>query len=477
MLNSFLSLGAALGALHITLALFGAYHALTFKRDPRSALGWIFVCLALPFAGPLIYYLFGINRVRTRARKLGRDTVIFGQERPQSPVRPVPTVLAIDQKFSHLQTISDRVSERPLVTGNSVEPLYDGDTAYVAMLAAIDAAATRVVLATYLFDTDPTGRRFIDALAAAARRGVDVAVLVDGIGELYAWPRATRLLRSRGVRTARFLPPRLLPPAVRLNLRNHRKLLVVDDAVAFTGGMNIGGRHVRDERGVRAVDDLHFRLHGPVVAELAAVFWEDWQFTTGEQRPPPVAVPGDAGTLPCRVVTDGPGEDLDKLSLILHAVIATARHSVWIMTPYFLPTRELITALQIAALRGAQVNVLLPERSNLVFVDWASRNTLWQLMQWGINIHYQPAPFVHSKLLVVDESYVQIGSANLDARSLRLNFEVAVEIIDTGFAARMIEHCRAAAARSRPVSLAELDARSLPVRIRDALAWLASPYL
>lgn len=462
----------------LLLGIVAAYHALTFKRDPRSALGWVFISLTVPFGGPLAYYLFGVNRVRTRAQKLGRKDVIFDQERGGSiePLRQSGEHV-LPSSFKYLQNISDKISRRPLRPGNKVIALDSGEPSYQAMLSAIESAQHRIVLASYIFDTGAIGKRFVTALADARQRGVDIRVLLDGIGEWYSSPRIGRALAREKIRFARFLPPRLWPPAIHLNLRNHRKLLIVDGTIGFTGGMNIGDRHVGTKVGSSGIVDRHFQLQGPVVRDLESVFFEDWLFATNEQTPDLGPLPVAAGAKPCRVVTDGPGEDLDKLSLILHAVIATARDSVWIETPYFLPSRELITAIQIAALRGAEVNILVPENNNLPFVDWASRNLLWELLLLGVKVYYQPGAFVHSKLLIVDNHYAQIGSANLDARSLRLNFEVVVEIIDETFAMEQVSDLEKKRDQARQITLDELDKRRFFTRLRDGIAWLASPYL
>jgi cardiolipin synthase len=168
---------------------------------------------------------------------------------------------------------------------------------------------------------------------------------------------------------------------------------------------------------------------------------------------------------------------MDKLAIIFVGAMASAHRRVFIMTPYFLPSRELIGALQTAALRGVDVRVLLPSKNNLPYVKWASDNTLWQLLQQGVRIAYQPPPFVHSKLFLVDDFYSIIGSANMDPRSLRLNFELALEVFDPVLNANLAERFEGAFSRSRETSLAEMDGRPLPVRIRDALCWLFTPYL
>jgi cardiolipin synthase len=307
---------------------------------------------------------------------------------------------------------------------------------------------------------------------------VDVLVLVDGVGEMYSLKKPSKLLRHRGIRVGRFLPPRLIPPGIYVNLRNHRKLLVVDNQVAYAGGMNISDDHTSVDGKSHKVTDVHFRLRGPVVAELAKVFHDDWRFATGQSidvgRHPPPTSPGQAL---CRVVPDGPDDQLDALALTIAGVVGCAQDCIRIMTPYFLPSRELIAALQMAALRGIRVRIVLPAINNLIYVHWANRNLLAELIEWGIEICYQPAPFCHSKLLCVDDEYCLIGSANLDPRSLRLNFELGVEIFSLPLSAELRAHIDEVAARSKPVTLAELQARSTLVRLRDSFVNLFSPYL
>jgi cardiolipin synthase len=174
---------------------------------------------------------------------------------------------------------------------------------------------------------------------------------------------------------------------------------------------------------------------------------------------------------------DGPNEDPDKLAMILVAAFGLARRKVMVMTPYFLPSRELIGAMQAAALRGVEVTVVLPVKNNLPFVHWATRNMLWELLQRGVRIFYQPPPFVHTKLFLMDDCYALVGSANIDPRSLRLNFEFALEVFDPDFCEVLQSHFEEARRRSREVTLQEVDSRPFPARTRDALAWLFTPYL
>lgn len=473
-----------LGVALATFGLISGIHALMNKRDPRSTLGWTVLCILLPGAGAAMYWLFGVNRIHTRARRWQQH----GRFSPPSERGYPEAVVALDSEhplraetMSALLRTSERVTGRPLLRGNQVQPLFDGEGAYPAMLEAIDGATRSVYLCTYIFDTDAAGRLFIDALGRAAARGVDVRVIVDGVGERYARPRASKLLRRhRGIKVAQFLPLTLSPRALRINLRNHRKLLTVDGRVGFTGGMNIGQRHmVLDATNRRRTADMHFRIIGPGVYALEDMFFDDWYFATGEEpdwehAEYPVE---PAGGAVCRAIRSGPNEAFEVLTWILVGALSVARERVQIMTPYFIPNRELLSALTAAALRGVRVDILLPERSNLPFVAWATEAMLEEVLQHGIRVHYQPLPFNHSKLFLVDEFYVVIGSANLDPRSLRLNFEFNLEIYDASLALQLSRHFDAVLARSRPVTAEAL--RQLPfwIRFRDAVAKLLSPYL
>lgn len=483
------SLNASADVLHsvaigliIFLAWLTAIHALLNKReDPRATLGWVAVCLLFPFIGPVLYFLFGINRIQTRARKLQRPpTVPLSHERSSWSEHTSSLLPLVPRSLAPVAQLADALCERRLVGGNRIELLCNGEETYPAMLNAIDSATHSLLLATYIFESNNTGRQFVNALARAVERGVDVRVIVDGIGELYAFPPISRLLRKRRVPVARFLPPRLLPPELRVNLRNHSKICVADERVGFTGGINIGDRHLLSRtENTRRVADVHFQVNGPVVAQMVEVFLEDWRFVTGDERPL-AAAPSCSdtnGTALCRAITDGPDKELNRLSMVLAEAVSAASRRIDIMTPYFLPPRELVRALQAASLRGVEVNVVLPEQNNLPIVHWATRNALPELLEQGVRIFYQPPPFAHTKLFIIDDQYAQIGSANLDARSLRLNFELMIEIYDQSFVEQIAMHYRHMQQQSRQIALEEMRERYLPTKIRDALAWLFSPYL
>ena len=349
------------------------------------------------------------------------------------------------------------------------------------MLAAIESAKKSISLVTYIFDNDSSGRRFAEALGRAAKRGVAVRVLIDAAGTRYSWPPITHKLKHAQIPFAKFLPASLLTPwrAATVNLRNHRKILVVDGRTAFTGGMNIRHGNVLADNPRSPVRDLHFRAEGAVVTRLQEAFANDWTFTTGETLDDGVWFPEakQCGNVIARVITDGPDADYDKLRWTLLAALAEAQTSVQILTPYFLPDHALVTALNLAALRGVRVDIILPVKNNLPFVHWASRAMWWQVLERGCRIWLTPPPFDHSKLMVVDGHWVLIGSANWDARSLRLNFELNVECYGRDFAGEMTRVIEKKLRGAREVTLTEVDARSSPSKLRDAIARLFSPYL
>jgi len=465
------------GGLDLFICLLASGHALLHKRDTRAATIWLTVIWILPVIGPLLYLVLGVNRIRRHAIKLG-------VHKSKSVTVPEDLGEPEDLAAEHLKNIArvvEHVVRQPLSEGNKVEPLTNGDQAFPAMLEAIEAAKKSVTLCSYIFDNDPSGKKFVAALRRAVKRGVEVRVLVDSAGARYSWPPITWVLRRAKVKFARFLPSSLFQfwHVATINLRNHRKLMVVDGATAFTGGMNIRHGNVLANKPRSPVQDLHFRITGPVVGALQETFANDWAFTTGEIIDGDIWFPelAEAGTVISRIIPDGPDADFENASWTLLAAVSEAQTSIKILTPYFLPDNALISALNLAALRGVRVDIILPAKNNLPVVHWASCSMWWQVLRRGCHIWLTPAPFDHSKLMIVDSHWVLLGSANWDARSLRLNFELNVECYCRKFSGEMEKILDGKLATAREVSLTEMDARSLPVKLRDAIARLFSPYL
>ena len=331
-------------------------------------------------------------------------------------------------------------------------------------------------LASYIFREDLAGEPFLDALVKARARGVDVRVLIDGIGGGYFTSAAWRRLRRGEVAAARFMHSLLPWRMPFLNLRLHKKLLVIDGARAFAGGLNIGAENLMATKPRHPVLDHHFLIEGPAVAQLSGAFAADWRMATGEELPSAwFPSPAPAGKQAARVVTAGPDQDNEKIEFVALLAITCAKQSVTLMTPYFLPGEKLLSALALAARRGVRVDIVMPLRSNHRGVDFAARANIAPLLKAGCRIWRNPPPFDHSKLMVVDGAWALIGSSNWDVRSFRLNFELGVEVYDQDFA-RAVETIMDGK-RAGQLTPDELARRSLPARLRDAAFRLALPYL
>ncbi|MEJ2623464.1 MAG: phospholipase D-like domain-containing protein [Pseudolabrys sp.] len=454
-------------------------HVLLTKSDVRAALAWIAVAWLSPFFGAFLYFVFGINRVTRRALNLAMP------EQPEEAGEAPGARPTVPENICRLAEAGARVTGSPLIAGNAVSVFHGGDEVYPAMLAAIRDAEHSVALASYIFRHDVTGRAFVDTLVDARKRGVAVRVLIDSVGSGYFWSGTLSALEAGGVPAARFLHTWLPWRMPFLNMRNHKKLLIVDGKMGFTGGLNIGADHSR--RLVRKrneyVDDMQVRVEGPVVRQLLQTFAQDWSFTTGEDLAGEAWWPAiaPAGTVFARGIHSGPDADIYKLETILGAALAQARRRVRIVTPYFLPDERVQFAIAQAGLRGVAVEILIPERSDHVVMDWAVRAHLRFFGEVFQNlpaaVYFTPAPFNHAKLMTVDGEWCLTGSSNWDTRSFRLNFEFDVECYDRALTAEFDAVIDRKIAQCRTVDPAALAAASPAARLRDAAIRLLLPYL
>jgi cardiolipin synthase A/B len=463
----------------LSLSIVAALHAVLYKRDPRASVSWAGVILLVPLLGALLYVAFGINRIRRRAatlrqrrRRLEREgsTSVCSDERLRGRLSPSLAHLA------PIARVGQAITGRPLLEGNRVSPLINGEQAYPEMLQAIAGASRSVSLLAYIFELDEVGKQFVEALVLAKERGVEVRVLLDDVGSEHAVSAALAL---GGVKEARFHPARRLWRTRYMNLRNHRKLLVVDGRTGFTGGMNIRRSHLVETKQPHLEQDIHFKIEGPVVEHLQEAFVDDWAFTTAE------ILKGDAwfpkleprGSVDACGLASDPGETMEVLRWVVVAALGCAQSRVRIVTPYFLPDPALTAALNVAALRGVEVDIVLPEVSDVKLTQWASTAMLWQVLSGGCRVWLSRPPFDHSKLMIVDGAWTFVGSSNLDPRSLRLNFEFNVECYDRDLAGSLEKRVAEKISQSTPVTLKKVDGRPLGIKLRDGLARLFMPYL
>jgi cardiolipin synthase len=463
--------------LHISLSLVTSLHVLLFKENERTSLAWIGLVVLSPVVGSLFYWLFGINRIKRLAQKKHPQTRKQNLRRHQKPI-----------KFHNLpahwhSSIVSGYSLHPVnyLAGNSVKALINGDAAYPEMIEAIQRAKRHIVLSSYIFDYDSLGRQFVTALAQAHQRGVIVNVLLDGIGIGYSWRKSDRALKKLGVTTARFLPAISFTSIRFINLRNHRKTLCVDGQIAFIGGMNVSKNNVV-KSAVHPIDDVQFKITGPVIDQISQIFIEDWFFATGTLIQFPhytqntTAQSNDKPVI-ARVIQDGPDEHHNQVRWTLINALVCAQSSVKIMTPYFIPDQTLMTSLHAAALRGISIEIIVPQRSNIPFIDWVMESNFSRIVQYGIKIYKNKRPFDHSKIVIIDDVWSFIGSSNWDARSLEFNFEINLECFDASLNAQLTSLFNLKKQNAVAVVKSDVDGLPLVKKIRNNLFRLFSPYL
>jgi cardiolipin synthase len=459
-------------SLGLVIALIVTIHVLQTKREVAPAAAWIGLAWFAPFFGGFAYFVLGVNRVRRRAHRLRTPSARRGRSALKQK-----ELAEEDNHLAPLRRGVGRITGRQTEPGNEVRILANGDEAYPEMLAAIESAQKTIGLSSYIMRADTIGGRFVDALGAAKARGVEVRVIVDGIGSGWLLSPVYHRLRAVGVPVGRFMHSYMPWRMPFLNLRTHKKILVIDGQLGFTGGINVADQNLIATQPKDPVQDTHFRIEGPIIGQLVFAFARDWAFVANEDLDgdawyPPLDTRGDSLA---RVVTAGPDEDLEKVEFAVLQAIACSRDRICIMTPYFLPDQRLMTALSLAAMRGVDVQVVIPQKGNHRLLDWAVRANVGPLLKDGVKIWLCPPPFRHSKVMVVDGAWSLIGSSNWDMRSFRLNFELCVEAYDPKLSAEL--EALVAKNKDRRLELAEINARSFVIRMRDAGARLLLPYL
>ena len=456
------------------------------RKEPSSTIAWILVLVFLPAVGSLLFLMFGRDRVRLPARrKRELDAIVRAQvsasrdETPDADRTSNLRIVAVSPLEQAMFRIGQRLTHLRATDGNRVEVLVDGQAMYDALGDAIDGAHHHVHAQFYLIRNDATGAWFRDRLVAAAKRGVTVRLLMDGYGCFALGPSWRRPLRKAGVSVADFLPMRsaLLQP---VNLRNHRKIVVVDGETAFTGGFNIGDEYRGNMPGLGSWRDVHLRIEGPAAAELQRVFFQDWAFATNEPIDPRSYFSRDMpsrGDAKIAIVTSGPDTRTEAIHRMFFGAIVGAMREVSLTTPYFVPTESLTVAMELAAMRGVDLKIVLPGRSNHRVTFHAGRSFYTDLLKAGVDIReYQPG-IVHAKTLIADSQIALVGSANMDLRSFRLNFEVHALVHDATTAIRLRETFEDDLAKSRRVDLEEWGARGWGGRVKEGAARLVSPLL
>ncbi|MEZ0228259.1 MAG: cardiolipin synthase [Planctomycetota bacterium] len=457
------------------------------RREHGATIAWLLAIIFLPYVGALLYWSIGGRRIRFRQRRRTRaiQLVAPGLAASTQCVRrfestePGATVHLPEPALA-LARIMDRL-EKPSCSGNAVEVLLDAEATFSRIHSAIESAESHVHVEYYIWRNDETGRALRDVLVKVAKAGVEVRVLVDDVGSRQADKKFFRPLLDAGGKVGRFLPVNLLARRLVINHRNHRKIVVVDGRVAFTGGLNVGDEYFGRDPVAGRWRDTHLRIEGPGALRLQEVFVEDWahatdkDLTAAKYFPDPVP----SGDQRVHILTSGPDERHRSIATVYFTGITLAREKVWLTTPYFVPDPPLVAALETAALRGVDVRLLVPGKLDEPIILHAARSFYPELLAAGVHVYeYDDTAMLHAKTATIDGCWSTIGTANLDLRSFYLNFEVNAVVYGSSVARELERAFERDIATARRVELAEFG-RSRPWKQRaiEGAARLLSPLL
>jgi cardiolipin synthase len=457
------------------LGVISAVNAIMSERTAEGAIAWALSLIMFPYIALPFYWVFGRNRLPGYAEaRRAADAEI--EHIAHGAVQRLQDDGLVLEGGRHDRQVYERLGRMQFTHANRVQLLINGEATFDAIFAAIDAAEQYVLIQYFIVRDDRVGRALKDRLIRKAAAGVRVYFLYDAVGSYSLTRRYVRELTNAGVRVATFRAVRGRLGRFQLNFRNHRKIVVVDGRAAFVGGLNVGDEYVGRDRGLGPWRDTHIRVEGPAVPFVQLAFFEDWYWLTREipdlNWVPARAPGGDKNVL---VLASGPADDLETCGLFFVHTINAARERLWIASPYFVPDVQVVCALQLAALRGVDVRIMLPERPDHLLVYLSAFSFLAETEQAGVKIYrYQPG-FMHNKTILVDDDLAAVGTANLDNRSFRLNFEVTVVVDDREFAAevarmfeRDFEQCQLARAD-------DLHRRSFWFQVAVRVARLMSP--
>ena len=435
-------------ALHIMAFIAVILHALQRRRNASATLLWIFVAWSFPLIGPLLYLSFGVDRVPNKGLRNKATNQLMMRQLTERHKDDGPFIAWHYDYRTDLSTIeSDFIRKvnhaidglnpgHPLLDGNRIEPLVSGDQAYPLMLQAIRSAKHHIHMQSFIISRDQTGIEFLDALKAKAEEGVKVRLMFDRFGSTHAYLggmfREYRNVPNFDIQGWTQANP--LKRQFQINLRNHRKNLVTDGETAFFGGVNISSEN-RTCDGHASIRDYHFKAEGPLVHELQYSFLRDWFFMTEEPidsllRPEYFPRMNLSGSAMARVIDSGPSAPPEMVGAVFFNAIVLAQSQVLIVTPYFVPTNDILKALRSAARRGVDVRIILPQENNHRYAGMAAKALYEELLDSGARIFHRKPPFIHAKAMVVDDAVALVGTANLDVRSLELNYETTVLIVD-----------------------------------------------
>lgn len=469
----------AIYAIAEALAVASAIHAIFTTRTTQGTIAWVVGLIAFPWLGLPLYWMFGCRRFHAYSeamkRAMAEHEAAFREARLCMAAHQIPLAPGDRAELRALTALS----EEEFMQGDRLDLLIDGEATFDSILAGIAAAKRQVCVLVYIMREDGLGTRLLEALAAEASQGVEVCFLIDSLGSIGMTQAIMAKWKARGLRLATFCSSSGWRDRWRLNFRNHRKIVVVDGEVGFVGGHNIGDEYLGLDPKYGRWRDTHVRVEGPTALQLQMVLAADWLFATGEKLKAhwdvsPRSIPEAQRAL---VLASGPGDYVERCTLFFLNVILMAKKRLWIASPYFVPDEGILSALELAAHRGVEIRILVPQRADELLVWLASLALLTELTHPNIHLHRYTGGFLHQKTLLVDDDFAAIGSANFDNRSFRLNFEVTLAVAGGDFpdrVAAMLEHDFA---NSIEVGRPDYDSQPFPVKVGARAARLLAPIL
>ena len=448
------------------------------KRSPFKTAAWILVLILIPIVGVIFYLIFGQEY---RKRKLFSRSGIksLGKIRNLSANQ---THLNLDNRIlekEHIIRLLLNNSNSLLTTGNKIKILRNGKETFEAIFDAIRKAKHHIHLEYYIFSDDTIGNRLKNLLIDKSSEGVEIRIIVDDVGSWGLKSKFINELKSNGIEIYPFMEVRFPRLTSRVNFRNHRKILVIDGKVGFTGGINIADRYIEGIKKIGPWHDTHLQITGDAVACLQVVFAADWYFVinenlNGRKYFPPFT---EANEVAIQISASGPDSDWENIEQAFFAAITNARQKVYIVTPYLMPPPNIVSALKIAALSNVDVRIIIPAKSDSIIPRWSSFSYIEELLESGIKIYFYRSGFIHSKYIIVDSIFSTVGTTNLDFRSLETNFEVNAFIYDEGFTSKMEKMFYTDLENSREIELQDWIHRPWHKKFRESIAHIISPML
>lgn len=470
-------LGVAITVLDIAIVILLVPRIIIQRRESGATLAWVFLIIMFPILGLLAFWVLGTTRLRLRRRRRRRVEALMSDKiGPLTAAAVARQGQGVCPIVPELRYLTLRLDSTGPTSGNRVDLFREGPGVFDAIAAAVEHATHHVHLTYYIWDEDEVGTRLRDALVAAAKRGIQVRLLVDDVGSYATSMKFFEPLVKAGGKVKRFLPVSLLTRRLWLNNRNHRKIVIVDGRIGFTGGMNVGDDYVGRNRPWR---DAHVRVEGPAVARLQEIFCQDWFHQSTEDLARPEYFPEiePAGDEWCQFVASGPDDDgWYAIATLLFAAVNVARKRVWLETPYFVPDPPMVMALQTAALRGVDVRLILSSRLDHPPVMYAARSFYNELLVAGVKIYELPV-MLHTKMVTIDGQFSTVGSANFDRRSFRLNFEANAFFYGPAMAQQLERTFVATQHESRPIDPERFALRPARQRFLEATMRILAPVL